>query len=323
MRWRRSPRQLQRRFFCYPCAVRLCWRFFPNFAIFALVSDHLRNFCFYSWASLLVLPSLLRLLILLSLSPLVTSLGGQGCSPPSLVVPVVFALGEFISVAAVLCLLLPPPAGVMSALAEPPWCVCSACLGTPEVFTLGVMQLAALLGFPCWLTQVDCSTPAVMVSLGVGDLSCHSCTVSPLFSCWGGFCFAPCVRVLQLRCYLLGLQVGFPCCLFLTLGECTSGYGVYRVCGLRRRFRLPFVVLHPLPVSVGPSPFFWSWDGFWSRVGGSSCDSWFWSLLMLGHTFLTPSPLPLLPSLAVGWSWRLVFLVFCLGSVLLASRVGC
>ena len=34
------------------------------------------------------------------------------------------------------------------------------------------------------------------------------------------------------------------------------------------------------------------------------------------------SPLPLLPSLAVGWSWRLVFLVLCLGSVLLASRVG-
>ena len=84
--------------------------FFPNFAIFALVSDHLRNFCFYSWASLLVLPSLLRLPILLSLSRLVTSLGGQGCSPPSLVVPVVFALGEFISVAAVLYLLLPPPA---------------------------------------------------------------------------------------------------------------------------------------------------------------------------------------------------------------------
>ena len=50
--------------------------FFPNFAIFALVSDHLRNFSFYSWASLLVLPFLLRLPILLSLSPRVTSLGG-------------------------------------------------------------------------------------------------------------------------------------------------------------------------------------------------------------------------------------------------------
>ena len=42
--------------------------FFPNFAIFTLVPDHLRNISFYSWASLLVLPFLLRLPILLSLS---------------------------------------------------------------------------------------------------------------------------------------------------------------------------------------------------------------------------------------------------------------
>ena len=42
-------------------------------------------------------------------------------------------------------------------------------------------------------------------------------------ACWGGCGFAPCVRVFQLRCCLLGLQVGFPCCLFLTLGGCTSG----------------------------------------------------------------------------------------------------
>ena len=222
----------------------------------------------------------------------------------------------------------------MSALAEPPWCVCSACLGTLEVFTLCVMQLAALLGFPCWLTQVGCSTPAVMVSLGVGGLSCHNCTVPPCFlfcacvasplgfcpltgwvgmsvssvlvyslvwlegaccdfflsacalfsllqvhwffwaspaplACWGGCCFAPCVRVFQLQCCLLGLQVGFPCCLFLTLGGCISGYGVSRVCGLRRRFRLPFVVLHPLPVSDGPSPF--------SGVG-----------VVFGHTLVAP-----------------------------------
>ena len=40
---------------------------------------------------------------------------------------------------------------MLSALAEPPWCVCSAGLGTPAVFPLGVMWLAALLGFPCWL----------------------------------------------------------------------------------------------------------------------------------------------------------------------------
>ena len=62
--------------------------FFRNFAIFALVSDHLRNFSFYSWASLLVLPFLLRLPILLSLSPRVTSLGGFSCRTPSLMVPV-------------------------------------------------------------------------------------------------------------------------------------------------------------------------------------------------------------------------------------------
>ena len=33
----------------------------------------------------------------------------------------------------------------------------------------------------------------------------------------GGWGFTPCVRVFQLRCCLLGLHVGFPCCLFLTL----------------------------------------------------------------------------------------------------------
>ena len=44
---------------------------------------------------------------------------------------------------------------------------------------------------------------------------------------------------------------------------------------------------------------------------------------MLGYTFLTPQPLPLLPSLAVGWSRRLLFLGLCLGFFLLASRVGC
>ena len=69
-----------------------------------------------------------------------------------------------------------------SALAEPPWCVCSACLGTPAVFTLGVMQLAALLGLPCWRTQVGCSTPKVMVSHGVGGCLVTVVLFPPLFS---------------------------------------------------------------------------------------------------------------------------------------------
>ena len=276
----------------------------------------------------------------------------------------------------------------MSALAEPPWCVCSAYLGTPEVFTLGVMQLAALLGFPCWLTKVGCSTPAVMVSLGVGVclvtvvlfppcfLFC-ACAASPsgfyppyrvgwhvclqcaglLFGVAGGGLLQLFPRCLCAVFPAAGTLVflGFSCsaCLLGWMLLCTLCQGV-PVAVLSAWFAggvplLPFPYLRWVyfwlrclqslcatkAVSAalcGSSSssgvcwsisFFWNWGGFWSRVGGSSYDSWFWSLLMLGHTFLTPSPLPLLPSLAIGWSWRLVFLVLCLGSILLASCVGC
>ena len=249
------------------------------------------------------------------------------------------------------------------------------------------MQLAALLRFPCWLTQVGCSTPAVMVSHEVGGclvtvvlfppaqlplpllplqgsaplrsglaclspvcwstlrfgwrglaatfssvpVRCFPCrryigifwaSPAPL-ACWGSWGFAPCVRVFLLRCCLLGLQVGFPCCFFLTL-ECV--YFWLRCLQSLWATEAVSAALHGSSSSscVGWSiSFFWSWGGFWSRVGGSSCDSWFWSLLMLGYTFLTPSPLPILPSLAVGWSRRLLFLWLCLGFFLLASHVGC
>ena len=180
-----------------------------------------------------------------------------------------------------------------SALAEPPGYVCSACLGTPAVVPLSVMQLAALLGFPCWLTQVGCSTPAVLVSHGVGGclvtvvlfppcflfLCLRSfpfryfpfrvlppdrvgwhvclqfagllfgvagggllrlfprclCAVFPAagtlgflgFSCsacllgWLGLCtLCQGVPVAVLSAWFAG---GFPCCLFLLLGGCTSG----------------------------------------------------------------------------------------------------
>ena len=272
----------------------------------------------------------------------------------------------------------------MSALAEPPWCVCSACLGPPAVFTLGVMQLAALLGFPCWLTQVGCSAPAVMVSHGVGGclvtvvlfppcfLFC-ACAASPSGFCpltgWVGMSVSSvlvyslvwlevaCCDFYLSACALFSLLqvhwvfLGFSCsaCLLGWLWLCTLCQGV-PVAVSSAWFAggvplLPFPYLRwvyfwlslwatkavsgALRGSSSSSgvwwsiSFFWNWGGFWSRVGGSSCDSWFWSLLMLGHAFLTPSPLPLLPSLAVGWSWRLVFLVLCLGSVILASRVGC
>ena len=115
LRWRRSTRRLQRRFFCWPCAVRLCGGFLPNFAIFALVSDHLRNFCFYSWDSLLVLTSLFRLPILLSLYLLWWLALGSQLQPTFSGGPCCLALWDFLSVAAVLYLLLPTPAtGVVS-----------------------------------------------------------------------------------------------------------------------------------------------------------------------------------------------------------------
>ena len=72
------------------------------------------------------------------------------------------------------------------------------------------MRLAALLGFPCWLTQVGCSTPAVMVSHGVGGLSCNSCPVPPLFSFL-------CLRSFPFHCFPFGVlppyRVGWHVCL--------------------------------------------------------------------------------------------------------------
>ena len=87
-----------------------------------------------------------------SLSPTVNSLGGFSCKPPSLVAPVfVFGVFSFCSCGAVSYSSL---LGVTWALAEPPFGVCSACPRTPAVLPLRVMQLAALLRFHYWLTQV-------------------------------------------------------------------------------------------------------------------------------------------------------------------------
>ena len=216
------------------------------------------------------------------------------------------------------------------------------------------MQLAALLGFPCWLTQVGCSTPVVLVSHGVGGCLVTVVLFPPCFlfcaraaspsaaspsgfcppyrvgwlvclqfagllfgvvggvllrlssvpvryspccryigifwaspaplTCWGGWGFAPCVRVFQLRCCLLGLQVGFPCCLFLTLEWV---YFWLRCLQSLWATKAVSTALRGSSSSSGVCwciSFFWSWGRFWSRVGSSSCDSWFWSLLMLGHT---------------------------------------
>ena len=64
-------------------------------------------------------------------------------------------------------------------------------------------------------------------------------------------------------------------------------YGVSGVCGLRRRSRLPFVVRHPFPVSVGPSPFLGlEWLGH--KFVAPPATPGFWTLLILGCDVLAP-----------------------------------
>ena len=68
--------------------------------------------------------------------------------------------------------------------------------------------------------------------------------------------FAPCVRVLQLRWCLLGLMVQSPCCPSLTFGwVCFWPTVSPAFVGCEGGPRLPFVVRHLFPMSVGPSPF--------------------------------------------------------------------
>ena len=128
--------------------------FLPNFAIFALVSVHLGKFGLSSLASIgnsNAFLCQLSLPIHLYLSPLVSSFGGQSCSPPSLVDSVLFALGAlllwqrcclfFSSYCYGCCQLLLRLLGVFLLLVL-----------VHLQFPLGVLRLAAaLLGFPCWL----------------------------------------------------------------------------------------------------------------------------------------------------------------------------
>ena len=95
--------------------MRLCWRFsyeFRNFrAGFGSSQEFLLFFLRFPLAGpMTFFANSACLFTSLSLSPLLSSLGGQRCSPPSLVASVVFALGALLSVAEVLYLLFPPPA---------------------------------------------------------------------------------------------------------------------------------------------------------------------------------------------------------------------
>ena len=83
----------------------------------------------------------------------------------------------------------------------------AACAAFPAAGYLGVFPVTGCLSF---------SFPG-----GVGWASALPfffwASPAPL-ACWGSWGFAPCVRVLQLRWCLLGLQVRSPCCPSLTLG---------------------------------------------------------------------------------------------------------
>ena len=193
-----------------------------------------------------------------------------------------------------------------SALAEPHWCVCSACLGTPAVFPLSVMQL----------TQVGCSTPAVMVSHGVGGclvtvvlfppcfIFC-AYAASPSAASPSGLCLLPsglaCLSPVcwsTLRCGWRGLAATFssvpvrcfPCCRYMGIFwaspaplTCWGGWGFapcvmvfwLRCCLLGLQVGVPLLPFPYLRVGVllaKASPEFVGYEG------GFGCPSWFFIL---------------------------------------------
>ena len=115
---------------------------------------------------------------------------------------------------------------------------------------------------------------------------------------------------------------GSPATFFITLEWVCFWPKVSRVYGLRRLSRLPFVVRHPFPVSVGPSPFL--------ELGWFLVTGW-WPLLRLLVLDSSDARLHLHDALASGSTpisgrWMVpapAFLGLCLGFFFLASRVGC
>ena len=110
----------------------------------------------------------LSLPIHLSLSPLMSSLGGQRCSPPSLVASVVFALGALLSVAEVLYLLFPPTAtGVVSSC-----CASLVCFFCWSCYSCGFSTRCPVAGCPS-------GVPLLATLFRVADRS-GSAPLSPL-----------------------------------------------------------------------------------------------------------------------------------------------
>ena len=153
---------------------------------------------------------------------------------------------------------------------------------------------AASLGFlPCAVLFLRaCSFPRCRLPWGFPVTGCPS---------WLGFspsllflCFS-CSACLQGLAGLCTLCQGAPVAVVSAWVEgaitlLPSPYlrvGVLLAYGLRRQSRLPFVVRHPFPVSVCPSPFLGlGWLGH--RFVAPPATPGVWTLLMLGCAVLTP-----------------------------------
>ena len=99
-----------------------------------------------------------------------------------------------------------------------------------------------------------CPSASLVMWVGASALPFFWVSPAPL-ACWGSWGFAPCVRVLQLRCCLLGLQVRSPCCPSLTFEWVRFWPTVFQVfvgCEGGHVYPLWFVILF---LCVGPSPF--------------------------------------------------------------------
>ena len=145
----------------------------------------------------MVLPFLLRLSILLSLSPRVASLRCFSCRPHSLVVPV-FVFGVFLSVAAVLFLLPLLLLGVAQALAGTPLvCLLSLSLGA-----CGFSALCHAAGCPSGVPHLA-DSGWLPYSCGDGFAWSWGCLgtdvlLPPCVSSW-------CMRSFPFRCFPLGV----------------------------------------------------------------------------------------------------------------------
>ena len=181
---------------------------------------------------------------------------------------------------------------------------CNSCPVPPLVF-LFCAYAASPSGF-CPLTcGLACLSPACWSTPRVGlegsgyVLFLRACSVR-CFP-WGWFAGLILLRLLAGLCGLCtlcqgapvavlsaGFAGGVPLLPFLSLrvdvllAEVSTGFvGCEGGLGCPSWFVILFLCLLILHYFLG-------WGGFWSQFGGPYCNSWFWTLLMLGYTFLTP-----------------------------------